>query len=89
MRATSANDPKLTFSFWPSRPAGTLTIPDRLDDTAPAARNADQIEGRTVRRSARRHEAEPAIAGHGELASNLATMWVVIEAAWREPAMGL
>jgi hypothetical protein len=41
-----------------------VAIADRPDDTA---RNADQIEGRTVRESVRRDEAEPAIAGHGGL----------------------
>jgi hypothetical protein len=41
---------------------------DRADDTAHAARNADQIKGRTVRESARRHEAEPAVTRHGSLA---------------------
>jgi hypothetical protein len=35
--------------------------------SAARAGNADQIEWRTVRDSARRHEAEPAIAEHGSL----------------------
>src|SRR6266700_7186806 len=44
-----------------------LVIADRPNDTALAARNADQIKGRTVRESARRHEAKPAITRHGSL----------------------
>src|SRR5215470_15951844 len=44
-----------------------LSIADRSDDALHAAGNADQIKGRTVRESPRRHEAEPAIAGHRSL----------------------
>ena len=44
-----------------------LSIADRADYTAHTARNADQIEGRTVRKGARWHEAESAIAGDRSL----------------------
>src|SRR6185436_10219681 len=45
----------------------SFSIADCADDTAHSARNADEVEGRTVRESARWHEAEPAIAGDGRL----------------------
>jgi hypothetical protein len=44
-----------------------LSIADRPDDTAHAARNANQIEWRTVRERVRGHEAESAIAWDGSL----------------------
>ncbi len=44
-----------------------FSVADRPDDTAHAARNADEIKGRTVRESARRHEAKPAVTRHGSL----------------------
>jgi len=49
-------------------------IADRLDDSVASARDTEQVEGRTIRKGVRWHEAQPAIAGTG--ASDFATMWV-------------
>ena len=44
-----------------------FTIADRLDDSVASARDTEQVEGRTIRKGVRWHEAQPAIAGHGRL----------------------
>ena len=51
-----------------------FAIADRLDDPVAAAGDTEQVEGRTIRKGVRWHEAQPAIAGTG--ASDFATMWV-------------
>ena len=41
-----------------------FAIADRLDDPVASAGDTKQVEGRTVRKGVRWHEAQPAIAGH-------------------------
>ena len=41
-----------------------FAIADCPDDTVASAWDAEQVEGRTVRKGVRWHEAQPAIAGH-------------------------
>src|SRR5258708_10994365 len=44
-----------------------FAIAERVDHAQVSPGDADQVEGWTVRKSVRRHEAEPAIAWHGRL----------------------
>src|SRR5215469_18618935 len=44
-----------------------FAIAHSLDDPVATARDADQIDGRTIRKGVRWHEPEAAIAGHGRL----------------------
>jgi hypothetical protein len=41
-----------------------FAIADRPDDTVASAGDTEQVEGWTVRKGVRRHEAQPPIAGH-------------------------
>jgi hypothetical protein len=63
--STGANRGKiLCSSRLPTDELYCFAIADRPDDTVASAGDTEQVEGRTVRKGVRWHEAQPAIAAH-------------------------